>query len=135
MCCEGKEINYQDLRTPEQVQLMQALAPLLTQGIGKGATPFGGMLSQPPDPSMLAAMNVMMNVGGQGNYRFPGMMTGPYPQPPQPQLNGGGGGGGTRGGGSPGITPDPRRWHPWETGYEGQDPFDPYKRMRGAKER
>ena len=82
-CCQGKEIDFKDLRTPEQQQMMKSLAPLLLSGISRGATPFGGMMTQPPDPSMLAAMNMMMNVGGQGNYNFPGMQTGAWPQPPQ----------------------------------------------------
>lgn len=84
MCCEGKEIEYKDLRTPGQQQMMQSLLPVIMGGIQRGATPFGGMLSQPPDPSVLNAMNVMSNVGGQGNYNFPGMQVGPYPQPQQP---------------------------------------------------
>ena len=80
MCCKGKEIELKDLRTPEQQQMMQAMFPLLLSGIQRGATPFGGQLSTPPDPSMLHAMNVMMQAGGQGPYSFPGFQQGPYGQ-------------------------------------------------------
>lgn len=46
-----------------------------------GATPFPGMLSAPPDQSLLASMNTMMGHGGYGGYAprpFPtGALTGP----------------------------------------------------------
>jgi len=131
MSCQGKPIEMQDLRTPEQKDVMAALGPLILAGINRGATPFGGQLSAPPDPSMLQAMNMMSQVGGQGPYRFPGMQTGPYPMPPQMSTGGNGGGGG--GGGGGGVSPNPRRSgfeHPWEPQF---DPYAPYKRSPNPK--
>jgi len=98
--CQGKPLEMRDLRTEGQKNVMARLAPLFLAGIQQGATPFPGMLSQPPDPSMLNAMNMMSQVGGQGPYMFPGFQSGAYPMPGQvnfnnpPPLNNPGGGGG-----------------------------------------
>jgi len=125
MACQGKPVEMQDLRTAEQKQMMQKLLPILLGGMEKGATPFGGQLSAPPDPGMLSAMNMMMQVGGQGPYQYPGMQTGPY---------GGGGGGLTPGGYSGGgggayvpgeHTPPGTGPHDWESWWNKDDPFAP----------
>jgi len=124
-----------DLRTPEQKEMMAKLFPLLLSGIQKGATPFGGMLSQPPDPSMLSAMNVMHQMGGQGPYTFPGMQTGPYLpsggiNPPPVGYNGDGGGSGG------GYSPGSGRERPWEP--QDYDPYAPWRpggRRPGPKPR
>ena len=121
-----------DLRTPEQKQMIAAMLPLILGGIGKGATPFGGQLSAPPDPSMFNAMNVMSMAGGQGPYQWGGMQTGPYGAPPGMTPGGGGGGGGggrpwNPGGGGGGVSPDPRRKRWWDD----PDPYGP--RQRGPK--
>ena len=127
MGCQGKEIDFKDLRTPEQMALMQALGPYLLQGINQGATPFPGQLSAGFDPAQISAMNVMMQHGGQGPYQAPGMPTTPMAPPPMPGVGpydppkGGGygdwggsgyGGGGSGGGGS------------WRPGDQGR-PMDP----------
>ena len=85
MSCQGQPIEMKDLRTPEQQAMMVSLANLINRQMGGGgqATPFGGQLSQPPDPGMLAAMNMMMQMGGQGPYQMPGFQAGPYPMPSQ----------------------------------------------------
>jgi len=118
-----------DLRTPEQKQMIAAMLPLILGGIGKGATPFGGQLSAPPDPSMFNAMNVMSMAGGQGPYQWGGMQTGPYGAPPGITTGGGGGGGGLHPptlppGDDPGRPPKPpdnagRRW------WDNPDPYAP----------
>ena len=64
MSCQGKPVEMADIRTPEQKEMIAAMLPLILGGIGKGATPFGGQLSAPPDPSMLNAMNMMSMMGG-----------------------------------------------------------------------
>ena len=102
MSCQGKPVEMADIRTPEQKEMIAAMLPLILGGIGKGATPFGGQLSAPPDPSMLNAMNMMSMMGGQGPYQWPGMQTGPY-SPPPGMTPGGGGGGGNR----PNLRPFP----------------------------
>jgi hypothetical protein len=85
-CCEGEKIDLTSLRTPEQQEVLKALAPLLLSGIERGNTPFSGALSAPPDPSMLNAMNMMSMVGTGKPYNFPGFMWGGYPQPGQATL-------------------------------------------------
>ena len=111
----------QDLRTPEQKAMMAALGPLLTSGIQRGATPFGGQLSYLPDMSMLDAMNVQHMVGTGQPYRWGGMQTGPYPFPGQANPgNYSGGGGGDRSG-PPGDWPGPH------DPYGGYDPYAPWR--------
>ena len=131
MSCQGKPYDLKDLgRTPEQLKMMQELMPIILEGMTKGATPFGGQLSAPPDPSMFNAMNVMSMAGGQGPYQWPGMQTGPYGAPPGIPPGGGGGGGGRDwdpGGGGGGVSPDPRRKRWWDD----PDPYGP--RQRGPK--
>ena len=86
MSCQGDPIEMADLRTKEQKQMMEKMGPLIWEMMGKGATPFGGKLTQGPDPGMLQAMNMMSMVGGQGPYQVPGMQTGAYPPPPGMNL-------------------------------------------------
>lgn len=140
MCCQGAPIGLQNMQSPQVQGMMNVLAPLITQGLGRGATPYPGQLSAPPDPSMMAAMNTMMGMGGYGGYGGSGGGGGmgggfpsrPLPPPRQPGVDpytpGQYGGGGT-------YNPpyDPSKWvtipgkdkdvgPPWYT----HDPYGPY---------
>jgi len=86
MGCQGKEIDFKELRTPEQIALMKAIGPYLMAGMQRGATPFPGQLSAGFDPSQNAAMNVMMQHGGQGPYQPPQMPQNPMAPPPMPPV-------------------------------------------------
>ena len=75
-CFKGDKIDLTSLRTQEQQDMMTALGDALGGMIGQGATPYGGQINAPYDPAMLSAMNMMMQVGGQGPYQpfnFPTM--------------------------------------------------------------
>ena len=75
-CFKGDKIDLTSLRTQEQQDMMKALGDALQGMIGQGATPYGGQINAPYDPAMLSAMNMMMQVGGQGPYQpfnFPTM--------------------------------------------------------------
>ena len=75
-CFKGDKIDLTSLRTPEQQEMMKALGQALGPMLGQGATPYGGQINAPYDPAMLSAMNMMMQVGGQGPYQpfnFPTM--------------------------------------------------------------
>ena len=83
MCCnEGQEIDWENLRTPEQQEVMKAAGEFILPRMGQTATPLpqGAQLSQPPDPSMLAAMNTMMGLGGYGGYQAPEFQAYPWSQ-------------------------------------------------------
>lgn len=72
---EGEPIDYTNLMTPGQIEVMENLGSLMGQNLGRPATPYPGQLSAPPDISQLAAMNTMMGIGGYGGYtapQFPG---------------------------------------------------------------
>ena len=62
--CQGQEIDFKDLRTPEQKEAIASVWAALKPNIGKGATPYGGMLNAPYDPAQMAAINMMYQVGG-----------------------------------------------------------------------
>ena len=84
-CCTGSEIDLKEMKTAGQKDIGKILAKIIKANMEKGATPFGGQLSQPPDQGMMAAMNTMMNIGGYGGYSppvMPGRPSGPIgPQP------------------------------------------------------
>lgn len=87
--CQGEPIEFQDIRAPEQRQLMTNLLPMIQAGLQRGATPYPGQLSAPYDPGQTAAMNTMMGLGGYGGYQAPQMPMFPLsvqqpniPQPP-----------------------------------------------------
>jgi len=67
----NQEIDWENLRTPEQQTVMAQLGSLLSSNLVRGATPYTGAINAPYDPSQLAAMNVMMGLGGQGQYNAP----------------------------------------------------------------
>ena len=88
MSCEGKPIDYRDLRTGGQQRTMAGLGNYLVPPkgeslIGKPRDLYPGTLNAPYDPGQLAAMNTMMGMGGYGNYSAPeisfgaGMRVGP----------------------------------------------------------
>jgi len=104
--CKGEEIDFKDLRTEEQKQMMQLLGGIIAGNIKKGATPFPGPRNAPPDMGQMAAMNTMMGIGGYGPYSYnpipmgsqpPIGMGAPFPLPgpngPVPPPDDGGGGG------------------------------------------
>jgi len=74
-CCTGTELDLKEMRTPGQKEVGNVLGPLLTAGISQGATPYGGQLSANPDQAQIAAMNMMMGIGGQGQYQQQGSPT------------------------------------------------------------
>ena len=84
-CCTGTAVDLKEMRTPGQKEMGNILGPLLQAGISHGATPFGGQLSMGPDQAQMAAMNMMMGIGGQGGYqpgRYPTMAPGSGPPGP-----------------------------------------------------
>jgi len=90
-CCTGEEIDFQDLRSPEQKAIMAMLGPIIQAQMKIGATPYTGMLSAPYDVGQIAAMNTMMGLGGYGGYNAPQMPLYPFsvsggynPTPPEP---------------------------------------------------
>lgn len=92
MCCEGKEVDWKYLIPPEKQDIVKMLGSFLGQQMGgpntpmTGASPFPGMLSAPPDQSMLAAMNTMMGQGGYGGYAPRPFPTAPITGPGMPSV-------------------------------------------------
>jgi len=92
MCCEGEKIPYEYLIPPEKQDLVKKLGAFMSSQLGgpnnpmQGATPFPGVLSAPPDPSMLAAMNTMMGAGGYGGYTPGPFPAGPLTGPGMPSM-------------------------------------------------
>ena len=84
-CCTGSEIDLKEMKTGGQKQMGNILGPLISAGISSGATPFGGQLSAGPDQAQMSAMNMMMGIGGQGQYQpNPYPMMGAQGRPPGP---------------------------------------------------
>ena len=79
--CQGEEVDFKEMRTEEQKQMMSLLAGLISGGMQQGATPFPGQRNAPPDPGQMAAMNTMMGIGGYGPYTY-----GPSPYGNQPPM-------------------------------------------------
>jgi len=73
---EGEPFEYTQLMTPEQIEVMESLGKYIEPRIGQTATPYSGTLSAQYDPAQLAAMNVMMSLGGQGGYNAPNIPVG-----------------------------------------------------------
>jgi len=73
---EGEPFEYTQLMTPEQIEVMESLGKYIEPRIGQTATPYSGALSAQYDPAQLAAMNVMMSLGGQGGYNAPNIPVG-----------------------------------------------------------
>ena len=74
-CFEGQEVDWENLRTPEQQNMMESLYHQMMQGAGQGATPFPGQLSAPMTDMQKMAAKTMSRQGGFGweqqspNYR------------------------------------------------------------------
>ena len=79
-CLEGKSIDYENLRTPEQKEAMKAIWDILEKKGGAKATPFAGQLNAPYDPGQIAAMNIMLGSQGMGGYKPFGFPLGGLPQ-------------------------------------------------------
>ena len=77
---EGEPIDYTNLMTPEQQQIMAGLGEYLGGKLGETATAYPGELNVQYDPAQLAAMNVMMQLGGQGGYNAPNIPVGAQAQ-------------------------------------------------------
>jgi len=74
-CFEGQEVDWENLRTPEQQNMMESLYYQLMQGGQQGATQFPGQLSAPMVDMQKMAAKTMSGIGGFGweqqspNYR------------------------------------------------------------------
>jgi len=77
---DGEPIDYTNLMTPEQQQIMAGLGEYLGGQLGETATAYPGTLNAQYDPAQLAAMNVMMGLGGQGAYNAPNIPVGAQAQ-------------------------------------------------------
>ena len=101
--CKGEEIDFKDLRTEEQKQIMQMLGGIIAGNIQMGATPYNAPRNAPPDIGQMAAMNTMMQKGGYGGYTYNPIPMGNQPpigmRAPFTGLGGGGPGPGYSGGG------------------------------------
>jgi hypothetical protein len=65
-CFQGQEIDWENLRTPEQQTIMAHLASPIMAGLQMGATQFPGQLSAPKTRGQEAAERTMMDIGGWG---------------------------------------------------------------------
>ena len=74
-CFEGQEVDWENLRTPEQQNMMESLYYQLMKGGQQGATQFPGQLSAPMVDMQKMAAKTMSGIGGFGweqqspNYR------------------------------------------------------------------
>lgn len=65
-CFEGEQVDWENLRTPEQKNMMaQLYGPILT-GMQMGATQFPGQLSAPMTDMQKMAAKTMSGIGGYG---------------------------------------------------------------------
>ena len=82
MCfAEGKPTEF-TMGVPEDVKAMRnSLIQMLTSGLGRGATPYGGPIAPQTNPMMLGAANMLNQMMGYGQYKQPGYMSypGQYP--------------------------------------------------------
>ena len=65
-CLEGQEVDWENLRTPEQQASMSMLFGPLMSGLQMGATQFPGQLSAPMTDAQKMAMKTMTKQGGYG---------------------------------------------------------------------
>ena len=65
-CLEGDKVDWENLRTPEQQDMMAAMYDVLLRGAQQGTTPFGGQLSAPMSGAQKMAMTTMADIGGWG---------------------------------------------------------------------
>ena len=67
-CFGGQPVNFENLKTPEQQNMMAVLASIIGSGLGKGTTPYYGQLTAPMTQPQLAASKAMMQIGGYPSY-------------------------------------------------------------------
>ena len=65
-CLEGEQVDWENLRTPEQQKIMGGMYYPLLAGAQQGSTPFGGQLSAPMSGAQKMAMTTMADIGGYG---------------------------------------------------------------------
>ena len=65
-CLQGDKIDWENLRTPEQQNMMEGLYHQLMKGGQQGATQFPGQLSAPMTDMQKMAAKTMSGVGGFG---------------------------------------------------------------------
>ena len=69
MCCEGKEVDFKELKSPEMEALQKALFPGIISLLQGGPQAPGFQINAPNDPNMAAGMNMFREMGGmQPNY-------------------------------------------------------------------
>ena len=85
---KGKEIEYQPQISPQEQQFREQLMNFLGQRMGQPATPYGGPLTAPVNPMMLAGMNMASQYYTGQPYEHPafGTMADYMPQAQQPQA-------------------------------------------------
>lgn len=88
-CFQGPEINWENLRTPEQQKMMASLYPIIMGAMKEGATPYPGQLSAPMTDAQKMAMKTMSGIGGYGweqqSPRYRSVPSMPIPDvPPMP---------------------------------------------------
>ena len=65
-CLEGQEVDWENLRTPEQQNMMESLYYQMMKGAQQGATQFQGQLSAPMTDMQKMAAKTMSGIGGYG---------------------------------------------------------------------
>lgn len=82
----GEEIEYQPQISPEEQAFRKKLMDYLGPKIGQPATPYGGPLTAPVNPMMLAGMNMASQYYTGQPYQHPefGTMADYMPQAQQP---------------------------------------------------
>ena len=89
MGCEGKEIPWEEINTPEHKALRKALFPGIMGGFEQGPQTPQFPINAPWDPNFAAGMNMYRQMGGMSpNYQpqqMP-MMFNPEWQPQWPQM-------------------------------------------------
>ena len=71
MCCEGKEIDFKELKSPEMEALQKALFPGIISMLQQGPQmpPTDMPINAPNDPNFAMGMNMFREMGGQSpNY-------------------------------------------------------------------
>ena len=65
-CLEGEQVDWENLRTPEQQNMMESLYYQMMKGGQQGATQFQGQLSAPMTDMQKMAAKTMSGIGGYG---------------------------------------------------------------------
>ena len=89
MCCEGKEIPWKEIISPEQKALRGALFPGIMGGLAQGPQTPQFPINAPWDPNFAAGTNMFRAMGGMSPDYQPQqmpMMFNPEWQPQWPQF-------------------------------------------------